>query len=392
MSLEQKRRILLIGMADSIHVARWLDVAANDPNLEILMVPTSPHRRLHPKITQRLGEYNSVAGTGLKMSWFLKIFSLPIWVLDRDWLFAGKIRAAFIAAEIQAFSPHLVHIMETQNGGYPFAIAQQGRPKTYKTVLTLFGSDLFWFSRFPNHLARIKALLPMVDLLSAECSRDIVHARQLGFNGETLQLMPVSGGLEDSAISSEETTHVLADRNLIAVKGYGGIWGQGAIAIEALGLLSSKLRGRTVVIYSAEKPAIRAARKYLGAAGVSYRIHRKFALSHQQILELYRNSRLYIGLSRSDGLPASMLEAMSQGAYPIQTSTACLDGWLLPGVTGSAITSVNVAEVASAIDFALANDDFLVSAQAANLQTIRSKYSVSALSKNNRLTYTGLIG
>ncbi len=392
MSLNQIRRILLIGMADSIHVARWLDVAANDPNLEILMVPTSPHRRLHPKISQRLGEYNSVAGTGLKMSWFLKIFSLPIWVLDRDWLFAGKIRAAFIAAEIQAFSPHLVHIMETQNGGYPFAIAQQGRTKTYKTVLTLFGSDLFWFSRFPNHLARIKALLPMVDVLSAECSRDIIHAQELGFLGESLNLMPVSGGLEETEIASTENVEAFRSRKLIAVKGYGGVWGQGAIGIEALGTLSEKLNGMTVVIYSAEGPAIQAAKKFLEPKGVAYRVHRKFGLSHGQILGLYRQSRIYVGLSKSDGLPASMLEAMSQGAYPIQTSTACLDGWFAPEVTGSSISVVTVDSVANAINFALENDVFVLKAQAANLETIRSKYSKQALAQYSHLTYRQLVG
>jgi Glycosyl transferases group 1 len=386
------KRVLLIGMADSIHVARWLDVAANDPAIEILMVPTSPHRRIHPKIQQRLSNHDSTSSARLKMSWLLKVFSLPIWVLDRDWLFGGKIRAAFIAQEIKAFSPHLVHIMETQNGGYPFALAQEGKNRSYKTMLTLFGSDLFWFSQFPNHLRRIKELLPLVDVLSAECARDIAHAQELGFAGRTLKLTPVSGGLEASDIASEEAGDAFASRDLIAVKGYGGTWGQGAIAIQALGTLSNKLKGRTVVIYSAEKPAIQAAKKYLEPQGVSYRIHKKFGLSHKQVLELYRKSRIYVGLSRSDGLPASMLEAMSQGAYPIQTSTACLDGWLTDGVTGTSINMVSLSQVAKALDFALGNDDFLIAAQKTNLKTIREKYSKSALSDQSVMTYAGLLG
>jgi hypothetical protein len=387
----ETKRVLLIGMADSIHVARWLDVAGNDPALDILMIPTSPHRRIHPKIAERLASYDRVTGTGLKMSWFLRIFSLPIWVLDRDWLFAGKLRAAFIAQDIKAFSPHLVHIMETQNGGYPFAIAQIGKDRNFKTMLTLFGSDLYWFSRFPGHLNRIKDLLPIVDFLAAECARDISHAQELGFSGETLQLMPVSGGLANHSIAQPDDNSAFCARDLIAVKGYGGTWGQGATAVEALGMLSEQLRGRTVVIYSAERPAALAAKKYLKSVGVNYKIHKKFALTHNQILDLYRQSRFYVGLSKSDGLPASMLEAMSQGAYPIQTSSACLDGWMEPGITGTSIGNVTVLEVAKALEFALGNDDFLMSAQKANLETIRSKYSQSALSQHSRLTYRQLI-
>ena len=392
MNPDKKKRVLLVGMADSIHVARWLDVAANDHALEILMVPTSPHRRIHPKIQERLSNYDFTAGVGLKMSWFLKVFSLPIWVLDRDWLFAGKLRAAFIAQEIKAFSPHLVHIMETQNGGYPFAIAQAGKERSYRTMLTLFGSDLFWFSQFPSHLRRIKGLLPLVDVLSAECARDIDHAQELGFAGQTLELTPVSGGLEASEIASAEDGDAFASRNLIAVKGYGGTWGQGAVAIQALGTLSNKLKGRAVVIYSAEKPAIRAAKKYLEPQGVSYRIHQKFGLTHKQVLELYRKSRIYVGLSKSDGLPASMLEAMSQGAYPIQTSTACIDGWLTDGSSGTSINVVSISQVASALDFALGNDEFLIAAQKINLKTIREKYSKSAFADQAAITYAKLLG
>lgn len=386
-----KTRVIVIGMADSIHVARWLDVAIDSRDIAVRFVPTSPHRRIQKGIATRLASGTDGSFT---MNPFLKWASLPIWILDRDPMLRGRLRASFIRQEINRFRPDFIHVMETQNGGYPFAIAADKlRAEGFrlpKAMLTLFGSDLYWFARFPNHLERIKRVLTNVQILSAECARDLRHAKEIGFSGSTLPLMPVSGGLADNEIAHPDTPIDFAHRKTIAIKGYGGIWGQGHLAVEALAGIPELLQGYTVEIYSAEQPVVKAAARLLKPAGINYLLYKKFALSHDQILQLYRRSRIYLGLSKSDGLPASMLEAMSQGCFPIQSSSACSESWIEPGVTASVIGSLEGNELEVALREALDNDQLLLAAQAGNLKTIRDKYSKTALLSSKKIGYAEL--
>ena len=81
-------KVIVIGMADSVHVSRWLDLAIDSEKVSVFFLPTSPHRRLHPGIRERLA-YSRMGEFGLDK--FLQYASLPVWLMDRDWLFKGRI-------------------------------------------------------------------------------------------------------------------------------------------------------------------------------------------------------------------------------------------------------------------------------------------------------------
>jgi glycosyltransferase involved in cell wall biosynthesis len=388
---EQKRKILLIAMADSVHVARWLDVAADFSQHEVLLIPSSPHRRIHPRISEIARSYDQEGQVGLRIHTLLKFLSLPIWILDRMLGLGAPIRAWFIGHTLKTFKPDLVHIMESQNGGYPFTRANRGFQTDAKKVLTLFGSDIFWYSRFQKHKALLVELLGNIDLLAAECDRDLNLAKRLGYTGSFLPLTPVSGGIKTEQIAETDSHASFQNRKTIAIKGYGGTWGEGALAIEALGDLATELMGYRVEIFSSGWEARRSAKRHLIPAGIDYVIHKKASLNHSEMLHLFRASRIYVGVSKSDGLPASLLEAMSQGAYPIQTGTACIQGWFEPGFSGSRIDLHSVAEIKSAIAFALANDSFLLEAQKANLARIVEGYSQEKLRLSFQPNYENLL-
>jgi glycosyltransferase involved in cell wall biosynthesis len=50
-----------------------------------------------------------------------------------------------------------------------------------------------------------------------------------------------------------------------------------------------------------------------------------------EMYEMFADSRIYIGASRSDGISTSFLEALALGAYPIQTNTSCGNEWVEKG-------------------------------------------------------------
>lgn len=383
------KRIVLIGMADSVHVARWLKAALASSEVDVLLVPTSPHRRVHPEIRALLGKPQS-SHSSLKIHSLLRLISILVWVFDRQFLLGGRFRAIFIGRAIKGHQPDLVHIMETQNGGYPYLAYASRSPlleaqRKYRIVLTLFGSDLYWYSRFAEHQALLSRLLPKIDVLAAECERDIILAKRLGFVGKVAQLSPVSGGLDPLQIAHPDSPEEFSARDVIAIKGYGGTWGLGHVAIEELSKIPEKLIGKRIVVFSAERASKQAAAKFLRPLGIDYKLYPKFALSHSAMLDLYRKSLIYVGLSKSDGLPASMLEAMSQGAYPVQTSSACIDGWFEPNASGAVVDVDDVSTVGSQVADLLANPNFVQKAQTTNLSTIHDRYSRATVSK--QLTY-----
>lgn len=389
-------KVLLVGMVDSVHVARWLANLDQSFQIQLRILPSSPHRKLHPGVRKLL---NSERPVSITIHPFLRVFSLPIWLLDQLPLFDGWIRAQFLRRDILKFQPHLVHIMETQNGGYPALRALESLDATRhkgsraKVILTLFGSDLFWFARFPSHEQKLKRLLPRIDYLAAECERDLEHAAKLGFHGRFLPLSPVSAGVAESQIF-DPTSLNFGQRRAITVKGYGGTWGLGHKAIEALGQLPRQLSGYKVIVYSAERASRRAAKKYLKPQGIDYAVFRKHELSHSQMLALFSKSRMYIGLSLSDGLPASLLEAMSQGAFPIQTDSACTGGWISNGINGEVVEVENsqlVESVARSIRKALGSDDLVISAALSNIDLVREKYSLDSTNSSVSWSYQNLI-
>lgn len=383
-------RILVIGMADSVHVGRWLELSLANETHEILFIPTSPHRRIHPKIVAMTRVTSE--GRDFKLHPVLRYLSLPVWVIDKLLGLHSPVRSWFIYQAIRKFKPTFIHVLEAQNGGYPFAVAstREGKSGTgTPTLLTLFGSDLFWFSKFPKHEALLKRLLKNVNLVSAECERDQALAREIGFEGAFLPLIPVAGGLETSLIL--QTPDDLQSRKSIAIKGYGGTWGQGYLAIEALGDLEELIQGLTIEVFSASRKSARAAKKHLAPTGVAYKIHPKHSLNHDEMLALFRRSLLYIGLSKSDGLPASMLEAMSQGTFPIQTATACTSGWVKAFETSMILDDISLDALEHSISSALTNRNRLVSAQVKNLQTIREKYTREALQGQGTWGYSAIL-
>ncbi len=82
---------------------------------------------------------------------------------------------------------------------------------------------------------------------------------------------------------------------------------------------------------------------------------------------------MYIGLSISDGISTSMLEALVMGAFPIQSYTACADEWLIHGQTGLIVPPEETPAVAAAIHRALTDDALVDQAAERNAELARQK-------------------
>ena len=218
------KKILIVAMADSVHTARWLEQFENS-GFEFLLFPSSPHRRVHPKISHFLGSGSQM---NIRIPFGLKHTGLFLAAADK--FFSNRIRGLFLRRLVKKFSPNILHAVETQGAGYISSVALKALKLKPIFILTLWGSDLFWFRRFKRHEAQLRNLLPQVDLLSMECARDTAIAKQLGFTGEIFPPFPVTGGYELSTNYSSLVNTQPSLRKTILIKGHTRFVGRKFIA------------------------------------------------------------------------------------------------------------------------------------------------------------------
>ena len=92
-------------------------------------------------------------------------------------------------------------------------------------------------------------------------------------------------------------------------------------------------------------------------------------------MEYFKEARVYLGLSISDGLSTSMVEAMSYGVFPIQSQNSSAPEFLANGVTGGVVDPWNIEEIVNMLKFALTSDELVDQAAIANNRIIADKYS-----------------
>lgn len=335
---KMRKRILVICMYDSIHSARWLS-QFQDQDIEFLLFPSSPHRRVHKNLKALVS--GSTKAT-YKLFPLSKLFGLPLWIADKfvdNWC-----RSTLVKSAIRSFKPQLVHAMELQNAGYIAAKAMPSKSSA-KLIATNWGSDIFWFQQFPNHRDKLKHLLSVADYYSCECNRDVALAKSLGFEGQVMPVIPNAGGFSKELLSKQ--VPLLADRKVIAIKGYHGWVGRAKVALEAVDAIASDLKAYRLVIYSANRGTITLAKQIAKRTGLDITIYGKGKLTHNQVLELFASAKIYVGLSLSDGISTSLLESMAMGAIPVQTSTACCDEWFTD--SGVKVTEISLEGVQKAI-------------------------------------------
>jgi glycosyltransferase involved in cell wall biosynthesis len=377
----QRKTVVLVCMVDSIHVARW--IAQFDPTeVKFILFPSGPNRRVHAKILEMIAKGKKFDNQ-ITIVPFSGKLSLPLWALDR--FFGDRIRGLLLRRVLKMTLPDFVHALELQHAGYVTMRALADKRITTPFIATNYGSDIYWFQQFPKHKAKIQSILQRADLYSAECQRDYLLAKHFGFDGVELPLGPNAGGIE---LAREKFNfQAPSKRKTIAIKGYHGWVGRALVALEAVESLHHELRDYEIVVYSANLKVARRAVQIRRRLGLRISVHKKSSLSHQDVLKIFGKARLYVGLSLSDGISTSLLEAMSMGAFPIQTSTSCADEWISPGRSGVLIRHLDAEEVAGAMKLVLENDSLVDGAVELNKEALRSKANPGALKQSAKAFY-----
>ena len=109
-----------------------------------------------------------------------------------------------IILEIQ---PDVVHSFEMQSCSYPIVRTMLKYPKL-KWMYSCWGSDLFYYRNFKEHNTKIRKILKRIDFLHTDCIRDFEIAKQLGFKGQFLGVIPGGTGYKMSELEKNHFAHL----------------------------------------------------------------------------------------------------------------------------------------------------------------------------------------
>ncbi|MDT8415693.1 MAG: glycosyltransferase family 4 protein [Flavobacteriaceae bacterium] len=271
-------------------------------------------------------------------------------------------------AYLQEVQPDVVHSFVLQSGTLPLVEIMQKQTEM-PWVYSAWGNDLYFRQKNEKDLRGIQYTLPHIDFMFADCSRDYFLAKQCGFQGVYLGTFPTGGGYE-----LNKYTPFLKDWNVrktFLVKGYQGKLGRCNKVLEALSQLQKELLDFNIVVFGAND-LVKYASVSLGLSNwKNFTIYEQ--LSHNEVLRLMGESKIYIGNSISDGMPNTMLEAILMEVFPIQSNPGgATEELIADGVNGLLLKNPEDAnDIAEQIKRAIQGTILLENAVKHNSQHIK---------------------
>lgn len=379
-------RVLYVAMSDSIHAARWITQVQAKYNWDIHLFSSIDYGYINPTFKD-ITVYHSVYVPQPELDKSVRVKGWPLHIpltgnrfynyrsyvseLMRLYLSVNhpKYHVNKLVRLIQKIKPHIIHSMEFQRGAYLVSRVRDivGGENFPQWIATNWGSDLHLYGRLADHRPQIEKVLSECDFYSCECERDVQIARGLGFKGEVLPVMPNAGGFDLDHVRTLRQVGKPSERRTIILKGYQHFAGRALVALKAVAQCADILKDYRVAVFS-PSPEVTIASELL-AQDTGLQIDLIPKSNHEDMLRLFGESRVYMGLSISDAISTSMLEALVMGAFPIQSNTACTDEWFQDGVTGFAVPPEDPYAIADALRRAIDDDQLVDTAAEKNWHT-----------------------
>ncbi len=385
-------------MSDSIHTARWINQIA-DLGWDIHLYPSIDYGITH-KDLRNVTVYHSFYSWGLNSS-NVKIKGNYV-VFSRIANFLKRMHTKLspdysvrrLEKIVKKTKPDLIHSLETQNAGYLALQVKKKMGRLFpKWIHTNWGSDIYLFGRLRKHKKMIEELLSQCDYYSCECRRDVKLALKHGLKGQVLPVYPNTSGFDLIKLAKlKEKTGKTSARKVIMLKGYQGWAGRALVGIRALSRVKDLLSGYRIVIYSHSGSVdIQIAAELLGQdANVEVEII-PLNTPHEKIMSLHGEARISIGLSISDAISTSLLEAMVMGSFPIQSWTSCADEWVTDGKSGILVPPEDPEIIEKVIRKALTDDNLVDKAAKINWKVAEEKLDYRELKEKTVKVYKDII-
>jgi len=382
--------VLVVGFQDSVHTARWMNMIQGR-GIRFVLVPSTDGRISDAfRGTCLVRNLSDLSGLPKGETPVFDLQSVPeneIAAVQRQidyqpyrptWL--GPLRLSgpgHLAAAIRRFRPVLVHSLIVQFGGYLCFACKKFLGEAFPSwLLSNWGSDIYLFRKLPGHTALLREIVRFIDGYHAECERDVDIVREWGFNGFTFPVIPATGGSDFRTFPGLGSFEPPSRRREILIKGYHGWSGRGLHVLSAVHLAAQTLR-RYKMRVTLAGPEVQQMATVLAEHDSLDIVLEPYLADHHAALIRLGKSRLVVGLGISDGISTTLLEAMSVGTFPIQSSCSCGDEWVESGRTGIIVGPNDIGGLADALRRAATDDDLVDNAAHLNRATIEARWDAS---------------
>ncbi|HLC03716.1 MAG TPA: glycosyltransferase family 4 protein [Anaerolineales bacterium] len=388
-----KKKVLLVGFGNSIHVARWVKQIASQDDWELHLFPVNFDAQIHEEL-KRLPIRVHALWPGRVMLGFLRH-----WPFQRGGKWAKRVSSTdsprflgwMLARLIRRLRPDLLHTLEFQHSAYLALTAREYlRGRWPPWAVSNWGSDIYLYGRLPDHQPRIRQILEGCNFYLCECHRDLGLARQMGLRGEPMEVLPVGGGFDLGRASELQEPGRTSQRRRVLVKGYQSWAGRSLVALRALALCADQLQGYQVGVYLASPEVELAVQVLAQSSGIA--IATLPYVSYEETLRRFGSARLYLGLSISDAISQSLLEAMVMGAFPIQSNTSCAEEWVQDGSTALLVPPEDPEVVAESVRNALKDDRLVDQGAQANFAVAKERLEQARIRSGVVAMYRHMLG
>ncbi|WP_423818470.1 glycosyltransferase [Salinimicrobium sp. TIG7-5_MAKvit] len=217
-------------------------------------------------------------------------------------------------AKLKEIKPDVVQSFEMHSACIPILSVMKNNPGI-KWVYSSWGNDLYFFQKDPFKKKAMQKVMPNLDYMFADCKRDFVLPKELGFKGEFLGAFPGGGGYDLDYHKKDILKY--CNKKTILIKGYEHRFGRAKKILEALLLIKKVVKNYKVIVFGANEEI----QSFVDSEMSDWNnIKVLGAIGRDEVMKLMGESLVYIGNSISDGMPNTLLEAIIMEAFPIQSN------------------------------------------------------------------------
>ncbi len=383
-------KILIVCEVASIHSAKWINQLKNTGWKVYVFQAVFPAYGINPDI-----DFGKIYYPGISSKKDKKVYKNTIYISGVILKYIkrksypksllSKIHNYYLINLIKKLKPDVIHSHGMHVNGNnllePVLCAKKylGDRFTYPWLYSTWGSDLDYYAKLKStDILKVRSILNECNYLTTECKRDLELAKKMGFKGKYIGFMPVYGGVNIAEYNKYYQNGKVSDRRIILLKGRDSEDGSDPIgkamtAIKATILCKEKLKKYKIIIFQAAESIINFIEKNNMTREIDYEILPY--IPYNKILEIMGKSRIFISITINDGLPASLVEAMSLGAFPIHSDLASVREWIKDGDNGLLVKPEDHHGAAEALKKALMDDDLVNKAAMINKKLIKDHLS-----------------
>ncbi len=364
-------KIIIVGMVNSIHLARWIDNLYKFKNHQVYVFPVFPCM-INPdlyKISNLKDKKSNIKIITLFSNNYLNfVFQKILYIL-----FKKNFYLKWLEKTIFKINPKYVHSHELTTSSFLCLELKEKLNSFPKWIVSNWGSDIYFFYKIKKFQKGLRKILKLSNFYSAECNRDYILAKKIGTRAKFLDCTLNSGGIKVKLAEKKRLKIPTSKRKIILVKGYQGLIGLGIKALKALEKISHELKGYKIIIYSADAELIDYYNKIKHKLNFEVIIFSASnSLDVNKMYELFSKARIYIGISKSDGISTSFIESLAFGAFPIQSNSSCANELIRNERSGFIIKN-NISLISQKILKAVQNDNLVDDASKINWKIIKNK-------------------